>query len=219
MISVNDKPTIAVGANNIYVKEAKTKLKKLLFYNGEVNNNFDATFEKSVKEFQITNKLLADGIIGSNTWSALEFLYKPLAVCGEVIDPEPEEDDLITYTIVSGDTLYSLAKKHKTTVDKIKKINGLTSNTLSIGQKIKLPSIDEIPEIVDPALTTHVVLSGETFYSIAKKYGVTVDELKKINNISSNTIYVGQILKVPLKEDLKPNINTRSEERRVGKEC
>ena len=97
----------------------------------------------------------------------------------------------ITYKIVSGDSLYSIAKKYNTTVDSIKNFNNLTSNILSIGQTLKIPTT------TSPSYTTYKVVSGDSLYSIAKKYNTTVDSIKVLNNLSSNLLSIGQILKIP----------------------
>ena len=94
-----------------------------------------------------------------------------------------------TYVVKSGDSLYSIARKYNTTVDEIKRLNNLTSNLLSIGQVLKIPS--------GSSTNTYVVKSGDNLYSIARKYQITVDELKKLNNLSSNLLSIGQVLKVP----------------------
>lgn len=93
------------------------------------------------------------------------------------------------YIVKKGDTLYSIAKKYNTTVNEIKDINNLKSNTLSIGQIIK------IPELIDE--NYYIVKKGDTLYSIAKKYNVSVNELKNLNNITSNILSINQKLIVP----------------------
>ena len=99
------------------------------------------------------------------------------------------------YTVQSGDTLYKIASLNNTTVDILKELNNLTSNVLSIGQKIILPTT-EIIEI--PSTTTNYkVQSGDTLYGIAKKYNTTVDIIKQQNNLTSNTLSIGQTLKIP----------------------
>ena len=71
-------------------------------------------------------------------------------------------------------------------VDELKRINNLTSNNLSIGQMLKLPSSD----------VNYIVVKGDSLYSIARKYNTTVDELKRLNNLSSNNLSIGQVLKI-----------------------
>ena len=94
------------------------------------------------------------------------------------------------YIVKKGDTLYSIAAANNTTVDELKKANNLTSNILSTGQLLKIPSA-LLPE------TTYIVKKGDSLYSIANKYNTTVDELKRINNLTSNILSIGQVLKLP----------------------
>ena len=100
-----------------------------------------------------------------------------------------------TYTVKSGDSLYQIAKKYNTTIDEIKKLNNLTSNSLSIGQILKIPEKEEII----PETNIYIVKSGDSLYQIAKKYNTTVDELKKINNLTSNILSIGQKITIPTK--------------------
>lgn len=88
--------------------------------------------------------------------------------------------------------MYSIARANNTTVDKLKNINNLTSNNLSIGQVLKLPSGDTTKDNV-----VYTVKKGDSLYSIAREYGTTVDALKKLNNITSNTLSIGQKLLLP----------------------
>lgn len=100
-----------------------------------------------------------------------------------------EEEENI-YIVQKGDTLYSVAMANNTTVDELKRINNLTSNILSTGQLLKIPSA-LLPE------STYIVKKGDSLYSIANKYNTTVDELKRINNLTSNILSIGQVLKLP----------------------
>ena len=106
----------------------------------------------------------------------------------------PDNNGII-YAVKSGDTLYSIAKKYNTTVDKIKALNNLTSNTLSIGTNLTIPSNDN--EEVSNNYLTYKVVSGDTLYSIAKKYNTSVDKIKSINNLTNNNLILGQVLKIP----------------------
>ena len=88
--------------------------------------------------------------------------------------------------------------QNNTTVDILKKLNNLTSNTLTIGQVLELPSTEIIE--IPTTTTTYTVTSGDTLYSIAKKYNTTVDKIKQQNNLSTNTLSIGQKLEIPTSE-------------------
>ena len=108
---------------------------------------------------------------------------------GEQLLIPTTESKINTYTVKSGDSLYSIAKKYGVTVDELKKANGLTSNNLNLNQKLVIPEANgEIG---------YIVKSGDSLYSIAKKYNVTVDELKKANGLTTNTLSIGQELAIP----------------------
>lgn len=114
-----------------------------------------------------------------------------LAVVEAVLDYKGIiKSDTNYYVVKKGDTLYSIAKKYGTTVDKLKDLNNLSSNNLSIGQKLLVNDT-----LMDDDL--YQVVSGDTLYSIAKKYNTTVDEIKKMNNLSSNMITIGDKLMIP----------------------
>ena len=98
------------------------------------------------------------------------------------------------YIVKSGDSLYSIARKYNTTVDELKKLNNLSSNILSIGQVLKIPSTSGTNNNTS---NIYIVKSGDSLYSIARKYNTTVDELMKLNNLSSNILSINQVLKVP----------------------
>ena len=121
-----------------------------------------------------------------------------LSIGQQLILPVQEkiiETDYDTYIVKSGDTLYSLAKKYNTSVDELKSINGLSSNSLSLGQKLLVPSSIEITGEVKPSdYITYTVKSGDNLYSIANKYNTTVDSIKKKNNLFTNNLSIGQIL-------------------------
>jgi LysM repeat protein len=102
------------------------------------------------------------------------------------------------YTVQAGDTLYSIARNNNVTVDELKTLNNLTTNTLSIGQILLLKASTTSA----PTVNTYTVKSGDTLYSIAKKYATTVSELKTLNNLATNTLSIGQVLKVPSGEDV-----------------
>lgn len=100
-----------------------------------------------------------------------------------------------TYTVKSGDSLWSIANQYNTTVDNLKALNGLSGSSLSVGQVLKVPSSTGTEPT--PTGSTYTVKSGDSLWSIANRYNTTVDNLKALNGLSGNSLSVGQILRVP----------------------
>ena len=105
------------------------------------------------------------------------------------------------YSVQKGDSLWSIAKKFNTSVDKLKDINNLSSNLLSIGQKLL---VSEDVSIND---NYYIVKTGDTLYSIAKKFNIPVNELKSINNLSSDILSINQKLLVSTNNEIKEDID------------
>lgn len=101
------------------------------------------------------------------------------------------------YIVKGGDSLWSIAKKYGVTVDELKSANNLTSNVLSIGQRLKIPTMSGTTTEPENYIN-YTVKVGDSLYSIASKNDLTVQELKNYNNLSSNILQIGQILKIPV---------------------
>ena len=96
------------------------------------------------------------------------------------------------YIVKSGDTLYSIANKNGISVDKLKELNNLNNDILSVGEKLLVKDTSSSEEIG----VYYTVKSGDTLYGIARLYNMSVDDLKKLNNLTSNNLSVGQQLLV-----------------------
>lgn len=94
------------------------------------------------------------------------------------------------YTVKKGDSLWSISKKYGITVDELKELNNLSTNILSIGQKL-------LVGLKESFSSTYKVKSGDTLYSIAQQYGISVNQLMDYNNLSTTRLSIGQILKIP----------------------
>ncbi|MCD5447967.1 LysM peptidoglycan-binding domain-containing protein [Lactobacillus delbrueckii subsp. lactis] len=109
-----------------------------------------------------------------------------------------------SYTVVKNDTLWGLSKKYGVSVSDLKKANGVSGHLIYVGQKLQIPTksnkatktakTSTSTSTVDTTSTTHTVVKGDTLWSLAKKYGVSVSTLMKANNLSSSTILIGQSL-------------------------
>ena len=115
-----------------------------------------------------------------------------LSIGQQLVVSEANAGTLDTYTVKAGDTLYSIANKYGLTVNELKQLNNLTSDILSIGQVLNISNSNtSLPS------NTYIVKSGDSLYSIAKKYGITVDALKSANGKTSNLLSIGEILVIP----------------------
>lgn len=93
------------------------------------------------------------------------------------------------YVVKSGDTLWSIARKYNLSVNELKALNNLSSNALSVGQRLIVGK---------ESSNDYVVSSGDTLWAIARKFNVSVDDIKALNNLSSNNLSIGMTLKIPL---------------------
>ena len=108
-------------------------------------------------------------------------------------DSEEDTPKGNTYIVKKGDSLWLIANRYNTTVDKLKKANGLTSNILSIGQVLTIPEEESLPV----NQITYTVKKGDSLWLIANKYDTTVDKIKSTNNLTSNSLSIGQVLIIP----------------------
>lgn len=103
--------------------------------------------------------------------------------------------DYGSYTVKAGDSLYIIATNHNTSVTELKSINQLNTDLINIGQVLKVPSSTTQSEIVT-APKTYTVKSGDSLWQIASKNGLTIQQLKTFNGLTSDNIMVGQVLKL-----------------------
>ena len=120
-----------------------------------------------------------------------------------VISPVVQQPTGDIYTVKSGDSLSLIARQFSTTVDALRSHNNLTSDLIFIGQQLRIPQINQTvtqpapaPSLTSSSSVTHTVRSGDTLWMISRQYAVTVDQIVSWNQLSSNVIHVGQVLRV-----------------------
>lgn len=109
----------------------------------------------------------------------------------------------IFYVVKRGDTLYRIAKNYNVSIKELKKVNNLSCNIIYIGQVLKIPlnlknSSFRLSSLknIKVQIIYYTVKKGDTLYSISKKYGVSIKELKRLNNLRSSKIKIGQKIKI-----------------------
>lgn len=149
---------------------------------GFIDNTKDA--------YKLQNNL--DNLVEGAVKAIAEYLGVPYTKPGITVNNQD------TYTVKKGDTLYSISKNQNIPIDTIIKLNNLTSSNLEIGQQLKLKSDSNNSSNKNQ----YMVQRGDTLYSLALKYNTTVDKLRKLNNLNTNTLTIGQILVLPIETDI-----------------
>jgi len=105
----------------------------------------------------------------------------------------------IIYVVRTGDTLYSIARRFGVSVQTLAYLNNLAStNYIQIGQRLIIPRGPSVTPVPPLYTTTYIVRRGDTLYSIARRYGTTVQRLAYVNHIANpSLIYAGQRLIIP----------------------
>ncbi|MBI5212488.1 MAG: LysM peptidoglycan-binding domain-containing protein, partial [Nitrospirae bacterium] len=107
-----------------------------------------------------------------------------------------------TYTVKNGDSLYKISKKFDVPESELKRINALKTNKLRVGQKIRIKNADRKlarknllkDKSQEDIEKTYTVKKGDTIYRIAKRFDISVEELKELNELRNNSLKVGQTL-------------------------
>ncbi|EMS34182.1 Membrane-bound lytic murein transglycosylase D precursor [Mariniradius saccharolyticus AK6] len=130
---------------------------------------------------------------------------KSVAVASSTTNSSAGQQQKVIYTVKSGDVLGTIATRNGTTVTKLKTWNNLRSNNIRVGQKLVIyknqanfeNTLAQNSGNAGPAPESYTVQPGDTLWLISKKLnGVTVDQLKKLNNLQSDQIKPGQKLKI-----------------------
>lgn len=183
-----------------YVNLAEQVIKSVLEYKGikytapvtEITDTYKVSFGDTL--YGIAKKL--DTTVSelkklNNLTSDILSVGQILKIPSKIVDV----GDVTLYSVKKGDTLYSLAKMFNTTVSFLKEINNLQSDNLKVGMLINVPSGLSMAN-------TYKVASGDTLYGIAKKFNISIDKIKEVNNLTSNLISVGQILIIPKDDNM-----------------
>jgi LysM repeat protein len=120
--------------------------------------------------------------------------------------PPKQDSSIQSYSVQPGDTLSHIGMKFGVTVAQLKSWNGLSSDFLSIGQVLKVSKsgaqpvspapAQPAPPKPDSSMTSYTVKSGDTLSHIGAAFGVSVSDLRNWNNLSSDFLRIGQVLKV-----------------------
>ncbi|WP_102028906.1 muramidase family protein [Salirhabdus sp. Marseille-P4669] len=192
-IPTNQVPTAIEEAP---VEHTRTTSESYTVKAGDTLYGIANKFNVSVNHIKQANTL------SSNTITIGQQLIIPAETT--ITTPTPTEtstpivdDEMDNYTVKGGDTLIGIASLFKISVDAIKEANGLTSDTIMIGQVLSIPqNTSPTTETVKSTPAFYTVQSGDSLYAIANKFGMNVVELKQINGLTGDNLYVGQTLRL-----------------------
>ena len=137
------------------------------------------------------------------SWNAWVYSGQRLRIPGGSSPAPAPAPSTGSYVVRRGDTLTSIALRYGVSKTALASANGISwTSWVYVGQRLTIPgqsSTPAQPPAQPPATTsgTYIVKAGNTLFSIAKWHGVTVSALKAANGLYSNTIYIGQRLKIP----------------------
>jgi lysozyme len=162
----------------------ENRLKKYPFWIARYNSELG----RSADVWQFTSTGKVNGIQGNVD---MNWAYKDFTVPTKPAVTQPKAETFV-YTVKAGDTLSEIAVRYNTTVQALQQLNGIKNpNKIYVGQKIKIKGAASNNPVY------YTVKPGDTLSGIAKKYGTTVRELVKMNNIKNpNLIYVGQKIRI-----------------------
>ena len=222
--------TALLGSSTVYASKPVDSIgvennngKKLILHKVDAKESYysiSRRYNVNVKDIQNQNNNvgLQIGIV-IKVPTEIPFNQKATPVNSPVINATTFFD----YTVAAKDNLNLIAERYATTVAEIKRLNNLSGNNLKVGQVLKVPFTKSVSnpintnntvssakpqETAPPAVTgnlvsEHTVKPKEFLGIIAKQYGITVEELKEANSLSSNNLSIGQVLRIPIKNGVE----------------
>ena len=197
LVNLNDLVT-----NNIYVGQILQIPNSGVSGENKLDNDTIYTVQKGDTLYSISLKydttpgaIINKNNLNSDILSVGQTLYIP-----KDVESTGEDEDVIqtnNYIVKKGDSLYSISKTFNVSIDDIKSLNDLSSNILTIGQVLILPDNNINNENIDGNSNIYVVQKGDTLWSIANKYNVSINNIRMINNLNSDILSIGQTLIIP----------------------
>ena len=137
----------------------------------------------------------------NNLLEYVEAVVKAIAEYTEYpYSPPNEEMAQEKYTVKKGDTLYEIYKTFNIPIEVLKRINRLTSDILVEGQLLNLTDLNN-----EDNENIYTVKKGDTLYSIARDNNTTIEEIKRLNNLSNETLSINQTLIIKEEDNLSDN--------------
>ncbi|GAB6098842.1 hypothetical protein JCM16358_07210 [Halanaerocella petrolearia] len=194
--------TLLFGNKGQDVIELQQRLKQEGYYQGAIDGAYGLGTQQAVIDFQIDHQLTIDGIARAQTIQKLKSVSTPNH-----------------YWVQPGDSLYKIASKLDTSIQQLKEVNNLTSDYIYPGKRLEVPQAKVANKTISIASTSnesinnssyYQVQAGDSLYKIANKLDTSIQQLKEVNDLTSDYIYPGKRLKVPQARVTNKTINDTS---------
>ncbi|MBP6557579.1 MAG: LysM peptidoglycan-binding domain-containing protein [Flavobacterium sp.] len=222
-----DSSVVASNTNRTFKEEKVVSYKDVVKYHkvrkGDNLGEISGKYGVSVAEVKKWNKLRSNNIaLGANlkiikNERVVTTVRKEVKADKAIVENKTEtavtsndnkvdtnENPSDYYEVQRGDNLFSIAKKFNVSLEDLKKWNNLNDLNVQLGSKLTLANKEENAVAEEPKTETkiveHKVRKGEYLGSIAKKYNVTLAEIKEWNGLESNSVKLGETLIVSKKE-------------------
>jgi membrane-bound lytic murein transglycosylase D len=191
----SDKNTSSYASNEVTSAKTKNSLFRYKVKRGDTMSELAEQFGVSSAQIRNWNGMSNNRLIAGKTLK----IYGGSDNTALGDKSAKTSANLNHYKVKPGDTIGEIAEMYKVSTAEIRRWNKLSSNTIYAGKVLNIYSdtgIYDLPETTGKKMSIHSVRRGESLYTIARKYGTTVAELKAVNNLNSNKITIGQKLKV-----------------------
>lgn len=192
---------------------------------GDTLSRIASTYKTSISELKKTNNLSSDLIYANQTLTVPSNVQKK-STSSPVVAKNTNIKKDVMYTVKSGDTLSKIASSHNIKLDDLMSWNSIKGHIIYPGQELKVSKETSKPEpehqakketakpaspVKSPAKAEqgeYTIKAGDNLSKIALKYDMTVNQLKDLNNLSSDLIFAGQKLKVSKQAESNDNVST-----------
>ena len=210
-------PELKINDSGDAVKILQAKLKILDFYNDVITGNFGLATARGVMALQESYDLNVNGVVDEETWNLLFSLTEKVAPIsnypvlklgskGSYVLELQQKLKALLYFTATEDGIFGIETENA--VKRLQVLNEITADGIVGSVTWNLinslyGNLSDCSENVD--YLTYTVKKGDTLYGIAKTYGVSVEQIKSLNNLTSDILKIGDVLKIPAK-----NVETTS---------
>lgn len=172
---------------------------------GDTLGQLAERFGVTISQIRNWNNIKGNNLVAGNTIKIYNTESSGNTSLGDNVSTKPTSN-VVYHKVKSGDTIGQIAERYKVSASKLRQWNNLKSNKIIIGQTLKIYSDASVNDVTEKNNTKsktntygkieHKVQRGESLYTIAEKYGTSIESIKSANNLNSNKLLIGQTLTI-----------------------